>query len=195
MNIYNIFIYILSYLLFAGFFVIERFVRRGKDVKKMGRTAYDRGSTVFISVVMGAAFIILPLSPLLNWLGVGVILQSAVRIPGLVLGAGGLTVRYVAFTTLGRFFSRTLRKAEDHALVTGGIYKYIRHPGYLSDFMIFIGIAMSMGNLIALVLITVTFVPAYAYRIRVEEKMLIEIFDDQYREYIKTSKRLIPFIL
>jgi len=37
-------------------------------------------------------------------------------------------------------------------------------------------------------------VVAYAYRIRTEERMLVEIFGERYREYQKHSKRLIPFI-
>ena len=167
-------IYVLAYALLAGFFVIERFARRGKDTKTMSRTNRDKGTTTFVSVVMGMAFILLPISPLLNWLGIGAIRILWIGVFGLLLGVIGLVIRYVAFTTLGRFFSRTLREAENHTLVTSGIYKYIRHPGYLSDFLIFIGVALAMRNLISLIIIPVTFTPAYAYRIHVEENMLIE---------------------
>jgi len=188
-------VYILSYSLFLGFFVIEHFARCGKDTKNMSRTEHDKGSTTFISVVMGMAFIILPVTPILNLLGICDIHLLAIQIVGLFLGAGGLAVRYVAFTTLGRFFSRTLREAEGHTLITSGIYQYIRHPGYLSDLMIFFGIAMAMSNLISFILIPVTFAFAYTYRIYTEENMMIKIFGDQYRAYQKTSKRLIPFIV
>lgn len=188
-------IYILAYAVFAGFFVIERFVRRGKDTKNMDRTKHDMGSTTFISIVMGAAIILLPVSPLLNWLGIGAIRSFWLSIIGLLFGITGLIIRYIAFTTLGRFFSRTLRETENHTLVTNGIYQYIRHPGYLSDLLIFIGIALAMSNLIPIVIIPVTFAPAYIYRIHVEEKMLIEIFGEQYRKYQQTSKRLIPFVI
>jgi len=187
-------LYIFAYLLLVGFFVIEFFVRQGKDTKNMDRTAHDRGSTTFVSAVMGTAFILLPISPLLNYLGFCAFHNQAVGWVGVLFGIGGLIVRYLAFTTLGRFFSRILRETEDHALVTNGIYKYIRHPGYLSDFLIFIGTALAMGNMFTLVLVVVTFVPAYAYRMHTEERMLIEIFGDQYRLYQTSSKRLIPFI-
>jgi len=185
---------VLAYALLVGFFLIEGFVRQGKDSKNMDRTAQDKGSTTFVSVVMGMAFVLIPLTPLLNWWGVGSLHILWLGIVGLVLGAVGLVVRYVAFTTLGRFFSRILREVEDHQLVTSGIYGYIRHPGYLSDFLIFIGAALAMGNLIVMIVIPVTFVAAYAYRIHIEEEMLIGIFGERYREYQKASKRLIPFI-
>ena len=92
------------------------------------------------------------------------------------------------------FFIHAVVKAENHTLITNGIYKYIRHPGYLSDLLIFIGLALAMGNLIPIIIIPLTFAAAYTYRIRTEEKMLIEIFGSQYKEYQKSSKLLIPFI-
>jgi len=188
-------IYVLAYALLVGFFVIERFARRGKNTKNMDRTSHDKGTTTFVSIVMGMAFILLPISPLLNWFGIGAVYILWIGILGLLLGITGLAIRYVAFTTLGRFFSRTLREAENQTLITSGIYIYIRHPGYLSDFLIFIGVALAMNNLISIIIIPISFVPAYAYRIHIEEKMLNEIFGKQYKEYQKTSKRLIPFIL
>ena len=188
-------VYFFAYVLLAGFFVIERFVRCGEDSKNMTRTSSDKGSTSFISVVMGMAFILLPVTPLLNWLGIGGFFVLWIAVCGLFLGMVGLVIRYIAFTTLGRFFSRTLKKAENHVLITNGIYKYIRHPGYLSDFLIFIGVALAMNNLIPIIIIPITFTVAYAYRIRIEEKMLLEIFGKQYSEYQKTSKLMIPFVL
>jgi len=37
-------------------------------------------------------------------------------------------------------------------------------------------------------------IPLTIYRIKIEEKMLIEKFGDEYREYMKKTKRLIPFV-
>jgi len=183
-----------AYLLIVGFFVIERFVRRGKDTKNMGRTRFDKGSTTWISIVMGAAFVIVPLSPLWNWLRIGPLLGVWAFIVGVVLGAAGLVVRYEAFSTLGRFFTRTLREQPGHTLVTTGVYRLIRHPGYLSDLLIFIGASLAMRNLIVVVVVIVMFIPAYVYRIRTEETMLVELFGHDYSVYQTTSKRLIPRI-
>ena len=188
-------IYILAYALILGFFLVERFVRRGKDTKNMDRTEHDRGSTTFVSFAMGTTFVLLLAAPFFIWLRIAMLNCLWLSVIGLALGAGGLAVRASAFTTLGRFFSRTLRGAEGHTLVKTGVYRYIRHPGYLSDFMIFIGAALALGNLILIIAVPVLFIPAYIYRIRVEEKMLVELFGQQYIEYMKTSKRLIPFVL
>jgi len=186
--------YACAYLLIAGFFLIERFVRQGDNTKNMGRTGFDKGSTTVVSVVMGTAFIIVPLGPLWNWLHVGPLLGLWAGGIGALIGVAGLVIRYKAFSTLGRFFTRTLRQQPGHTLVTSGIYRLVRHPGYLSDLLIFIGAALAMRNLIVVVIVVVLFIPAYAYRIHAEEQMLIGIFGQEYRDYQARSKRLLPYL-
>jgi len=196
-------LYGLAYLLLIGFFLMERFVRVGQT-RRMDREDADRGSTTVVSIVMGIAFVLIPLSPLFNWLHVGAmrdlpagLLASGslgVGALGVVLGLIGLQLRYRAFTELGRFFTRTLRQTEEHQLVTSGIYRSLRHPGYLSDLFIFFGASLAMNNWITALVVLVTFIPAYLYRIRVEEQMLLKAFGQAYADYQRTSKRLIPGI-
>ena len=186
-------LYVLAYLLLIGFFVIERFVRVG-ETRDMSHSATDHGSTAIISVVMGIAFVLVPLTPLLNWWHIGDMRRLWVGIVGVVLGVAGLAVRYQAFTTLGRFFTRTLKQTDEHQLVTWGIYKHIRHPGYASDLLIFIGASLAMNNWITTVVVIAMFIPAYAYRIHIEEHMLSDAFGQAYTDYQRTSKRLIPGI-
>ena len=187
--------YVLAYALLAGFFIIERFVRQGDGTKDMGRGHFDAGSTTAVSIAMGVAFVIVPLAPLWNWLRIGPVINLWAGLTGVIIGAAGLVIRYFAFSTLGRFFTRTLRQQSDHRLITTGIYKRIRHPGYLSDIMIFIGAALAMRNLVVLLVVIVLYIPAYAYRIRAEENMLVQIFGQDYIAYQKTSKRLVPFVI
>jgi protein-S-isoprenylcysteine O-methyltransferase Ste14 len=184
----------LAYALFVGFFFMELFVRLGAETKDMSRTAHDKGSTTLVSIAMGIAFIAIPLAPLFNYLGVGTVLGWWAALSGVGLGALGLVIRYLAFTTLGRFFTRTLRETAGQTLVTSGVYRHIRHPGYLSDLLIFIGASLAMGNLIVIVSVIVLFAVAYSYRIHVEEGMLQEIFGERYVAYQRTSRRLIPFV-
>ncbi|MCL2464490.1 MAG: isoprenylcysteine carboxylmethyltransferase family protein [Micrococcales bacterium] len=182
-----------AYLLLVGFFVIERWVRV-RTTRDMSREDSDRGSTTWVSVAMGIAFVVVPATPLLNWWGPGAMHALAAAVVGALLGALGLAVRYRAFTTLGRFFTRTLRQTDEHHLVTDGVYRRIRHPGYLSDLLIFVGASLAMNNWITLVVVVVLFAPAYWYRIAVEEDMLTQAFGQQYRDYQATSKRLLPFV-
>ena len=181
----------MGYALLIGFFVLERFTRTD-GTKDMARQGTDRGSTTFVSVAMGVAFVLIPVSPLLNWWGPGYLNWWPLGIVGVVLGTGGLVIRYQAFTTLGRYFTRTLQQVDGHELVTTGIYRRVRHPGYLSDILIFFGAALAMNNLVTIAIVVVLFVPAYLYRIRIEEQMLTAAFGERYRAYQASSGRLIP---
>jgi len=183
-----------AYVLVAGFFVTERWVRDDRT-KDMGRATTDRGTTAAISVTMGTGFVLLAAAPLLNWLGVGPMAVWWLASVGLVCQAMGLTVRVFALRTLGRFFTRTLQHVEDQQLVTSGIYRHIRHPGYLSDLLLFVGAGLAVHNAVVITVITVSFVGTYAYRIVTEERMLTTIFGSQYTEYQATSWRLIPFVV
>ena len=190
----NIIEYVCVYVILVGFFLIEYFTRKGKETKCMDRTEFDKGSTTFVSVVMGLAFILIPLSPVLNYLKIGIIYKTWISVCGIVLGIIGLIIRYIAFSTLGEHFTRTLRKTNEHILITNGIYHYVRHPGYLSNFLIFIGTSLGMKNIITIIVVPVLFIPAYMYRIYTEEKMMLEIFGEKFIEYRKNTKCIIPFI-
>ena len=115
------------------------------------------------------------------------------RIVGLALFIIGLTIMIVGQATLRRNYSGTVVIREDHQLITHSIYRFTRNPMYFGLIMVVTGIpvfAASMyGFLISLVLI-----PIILNRIRLEEELLTEEFQDAYQKYKKTTKKLIPFI-
>jgi protein-S-isoprenylcysteine O-methyltransferase Ste14 len=59
-----------------------------------------------------------------------------------------------------------------HHLVTNGPYRLVRHPGYLSTLLAFLGMSLAMSSVAALVL-TALAVPLMIMRISGEEKMLV----------------------
>lgn len=186
--------YIISYTLFLAFFLVEFFTRKGKNSKDMDRTKYDKGSTSILSITMATTIILFLLTPLLNYYKIGAFNNIWVIIIGTLLSVIGLITRYIAYTTLGEFYTRTLKETDKHKLVTNGIYKYIRHAGYFSNILTFLGISITLCNFITLGFIIIVYPIVYIYRINVEEKMLIEMFGNDYIKYKKTSKKLIPFI-
>lgn len=78
-------------------------------------------------------------------------------------------------------------------MVTGGPYRYIRHPGYLGEVMSMFGAGLSLSSIVGLVLGVVS-LGLVLVRIRPEEEMLISNFGNEYESYMKRTKRLIPFI-
>jgi protein-S-isoprenylcysteine O-methyltransferase Ste14 len=86
-------------------------------------------------------------------------------------------------------------KIANHELIESGLYKYIRHPGYLGQLIIFLGISISLSNWISVLLMIIPVSLGYIYRIRVEEKFMIENMGSKYIDYQKRTKKLIPKIL
>jgi len=120
-------------------------------------------------------------------------MQSPMNVVGALIFIIGLVISVNAQMTLKRNYSGTLRIREGHQLITHGIYKYVRHPIYtgtlLRTFAIPIYTTSLLGFLFALVGI-----PLVIYRIGVEEKMLIEEFSDEYLEYTKATRKLLPYV-
>jgi protein-S-isoprenylcysteine O-methyltransferase Ste14 len=74
-----------------------------------------------------------------------------------------------------------------------GPYRWIRHPSYTGSLLTILGILLCCLNWASLVLFMLPVV-GYAYRIRVEEEALVEGLGDEYRSYMRHTRRLIPLI-
>jgi protein-S-isoprenylcysteine O-methyltransferase Ste14 len=79
-------------------------------------------------------------------------------------------------------------------LVKSGIYGYIRHPLYLSIFLLGTGVALKDPRLSQIALGTINLIAIWVTA-RIEEKEMIAKFGDEYRVYIKETKMFIPFII
>ena len=80
---------------------------------------------------------------------------------------------------------------ENCALITNGIYSYIRHPMYLSVILMGLGMAIFYDNFFKW-LIFVCLVIVMIIKMFYEEKLWSK--NECYKEYMKKTKRLIPFI-
>ena len=79
-------------------------------------------------------------------------------------------------------------------LVKSGIYGLIRHPLYLSLFLLGSGVMMKDPGVPAIALGVINLIAVY-FTARIEEKEMIAKFGDPYGEYIKETKMFIPFLL
>lgn len=113
---------------------------------------------------------------------------------GIILVWVGIILRLFVVISLGKFFTVNVTIKEDHQLKKDGFYKFLRHPSYFMSVLSFIGFGISVNNWISLAFMTTAILLAYRYRIKVEEKALIEQFGERYLEYKRTTKGLIPFI-
>ena len=113
---------------------------------------------------------------------------------GLVFFALGLFLRWFSIIYLGRFFTTNVAIASDHQLIDSGPYRFIRHPSYAGALLAFLGLGLCLGNLASLLILIVPILFAFLWRIRVEERALIEALGGRYQSYVRKTKCLIPFI-
>jgi protein-S-isoprenylcysteine O-methyltransferase Ste14 len=113
-------------------------------------------------------------------------------ITGLALAVIGLIIRVYSILTLNKQFTYTVTRIEDHELIDSGLYKWIRHPGYLGQLIIFLGISATLSNWISILLMIIPVLSGYLNRIGVEEKFMERQMGQKYLDYKGRTKRLIP---
>jgi protein-S-isoprenylcysteine O-methyltransferase Ste14 len=111
---------------------------------------------------------------------------------GVACLALGLVLFHRSHADLGTNWSITLELREEHQLVTGGIYRRIRHPMYLALLLYSLGQALALPNWIAGPSYLATFGVLFLLRFRAEERMMLEKFGAAYRDYMARTKRLVP---
>lgn len=151
----------------------------------------DRGSgalvilTVFLSVSIALSF---------GYAGVGMLPDWAYYL-GIFLMLLGVLVRQWAIAILGRFFSLTVRIAEDHMVVDKGPYRFVRHPSYTGVLITFVGLGLAVQSGGALLVLLAVFGVSFGYRMYVEERTLLSELGEDYASYMKRTKRLVPFLI
>jgi protein-S-isoprenylcysteine O-methyltransferase Ste14 len=186
---------LLAYALLGVFVALERRLRQGQAAQSLETGAFDRESTR----VVGGAFVVstlgLLLAPGLNMLRRGrTSISPAAGWVGLGLMVSGIGLRAWANTTLGAFYTRTLRVTADQRLIEQGPYRLLRHPGYSGSLLLWIGAGLATTNWLIASLIAVVTSSAYLYRMRSEEAMLAQTFGEAYQDYRQRTWKLIPLI-
>jgi protein-S-isoprenylcysteine O-methyltransferase Ste14 len=113
---------------------------------------------------------------------------------GLVLFWCGISLRFWSFRTLGRYFTFTVQTSRDQPVIADGPYRVIRHPSYTGLLLVIMAAGLFIGNWWSFVCLTVATVGGLVFRIRVEERALMQDLGDRYRSYAATHKRLVPFV-
>jgi len=112
---------------------------------------------------------------------------------GLALFFLGLGLMLAGQITLGRNYSGTVAIREGHRLITHGLYRYTRNPMYLGLIMAVMGLPVYVASLSGLIT-SLFLIPVILVRIKLEEELLGEVFQEAYQKYKERTKRLIPFI-
>jgi len=113
---------------------------------------------------------------------------------GLAVMAAGAALRRWSFAILGTYFTFDVQVSSDQPVIIAGPYRVLRHPSYTGILLICAGVGLAGGNWAGLAGMVILPAALLVWRIRVEERALLDTLDDRYRSYAQQHKRLIPLV-
>jgi protein-S-isoprenylcysteine O-methyltransferase len=184
-------IIIFTFSVLYGFFEIYM-SRRNRGARKVTLSG-DKKSLVLLTLSIGLGYW---LSFIMASSRTGRIFHwNTMFITGMILAGTGLIIRVSSILKLKNQFTYTVTKIDNHRLIETGLYKRIRHPGYLGQLIIFLGISTSLSNWISILLMMIPVTCGFMYRIIIEEKFMEEQMGKVYSDYKRRTYRLIPWII
>jgi protein-S-isoprenylcysteine O-methyltransferase Ste14 len=186
-----IIVWIVSALWIISEIVLARFTHSSKreDITSQEQTSLRRLWLVIIPCVIVGSFWSVQSVGLIR-LGRFYVMYS-----GLMLIIFGLMIRWRAIYALRKYFTVDVSIVKDHKLIDTGEYEYVRHPAYSGSLLSFFGLGWALGNWVSFVIIFFPILWAFIRRINLEEKTLLSSsLGEEYQNYMKTTKRLIPKI-
>jgi protein-S-isoprenylcysteine O-methyltransferase Ste14 len=119
---------------------------------------------------------------------------TALRIVGTLLYTAGLLMAIAGRFQLGDNWSdiEAARIVRDQAVVSRGLYRFIRHPIYAGDLLLLLGLELSLNSWLALAVVLL--MPVVFWRALREERLLVRALPG-YDTYCLRTKRFIPFVV
>ena len=118
--------------------------------------------------------------------------NRVVSILGIIVCATGMAFLVWGRETLGENWSQTVSAKEGHELITSGPYRFVRHPMYTGGFVACIASAIVAGGPFVFAAITVGGI--FLWRVGAEDRLMTQQFPNEYPDYMKRTKALIPFV-
>lgn len=154
----------------------------------------DRGSYVVLigSIIVGGGVSVLLA---ILWTGAAIPwFRPQVTIAGIIFILLGGGLRWWAILTLGHYFTFDVAVRATQKVVQSGPYRFVRHPAYSGTLLSLLGIGLTLASWAGLVAVLAGALIGLLYRVRVEEKALIDGLGQPYVDYMRRTKRFIPLI-
>jgi protein-S-isoprenylcysteine O-methyltransferase Ste14 len=119
---------------------------------------------------------------------------STLRAIGLLMFVIFSWLQVWAYKSLGNSYAQDIVILKDHKLCKDGIYKFIRHPQYISQILSDLGAGIALLSYTILPVVIFFELPLFILRAAKEEGLLNKHFKDNFKAYKKQSGFMIPFI-
>lgn len=123
------------------------------------------------------------------------ILNLIISIAGISILTLGVFLRYQAvwaFSAKEQTWNSHIDADNVDVLVTAGIYRFLRHPYYLSVMIELCGIALALNSFITMILVFLIQFPLLCKRTKDEDSALEKKFGEQYTLYKKRTRAVLP---
>ena len=117
--------------------------------------------------------------------------SDSLYLGGVAIVAIGLGFACWARFVLGRNWSGIVTVKQDHELIRGGPYRYVRHPIYTGLLLGFVGTALARDEWRGVLAVVIVYVALWR-KYRLEERWMTEQFGDAYRRFRNEVPALIP---
>ena len=114
---------------------------------------------------------------------VATFVQDPLNLIGLFPLLIGVALNIIADRDFKRYQTTVKPYEESATLLTEGVYRYSRHPMYLGFVLILLGISLLLGSISPYVVVLMFAILMDIVFIRVEEEMLSETFQEEWRQY------------
>lgn len=184
-------IVVLFFLTRYGYWIITE---RKAEINKPKRTM----TLSWKFILRKSAFLFIDFLILLQFLGLELLpLEESVHFLqalGSLVSGVGLVICLWARKVLGDnwTYASEYQIKPRHELVKNGIYAYLRHPIYFGSVLMLVGAEMVAGSLLFILFFGLFIV--FYFRCKREEHMLEAHFGEEFRQYKKQSKMMIPFV-
>jgi len=188
------FLIVIFWLFFLAYWLISAASAKRTISRPWSQAYYFRIIIIVILVIFFRFFDVSLGNDVLQSVGIfGFILGSPLLgLIGVIVCALGIAFAIWARVYLGKNWGMPMSVKENRELVIGGPYAYVRHPIYTGFLIAMFGSIFVNGVFwfIAFVVTGIYFI----FSAKIEEKMLTKEFPNEYPEYKKRTKMLIPFI-
>jgi protein-S-isoprenylcysteine O-methyltransferase Ste14 len=113
---------------------------------------------------------------------------------GAAITAAGLLFSVWARIHLGQNWSQEVTLKQDHELITGGPYAFVRHPIYTGLLLAILGSAIARGEWRGLLALALIFVVLWR-KLKLEEEWMRARFGQEYETYVSRVRALVPFVV
>ena len=169
-------------------------IRRAQKTSKHAGSK-DRGSVQVMTAAMSTALVLaFPVAFFDPWPFPESIHPESFAAGMLLVVLGSLLRRY-CWRTLGEYFTGDVQARAGQPVIRTGPYKLVRHPSYTGGLMMNAGVGLALCSSLSVTLLTVTALVTYIYRVRIEEHALVDTLGEPYRNYMRESRRFIPYVV